>query len=97
MPNEQRTPMTESERQLMLRVLDGNPELATFVYHLWHYRKAENMLRYLIANDLVGAKLWLFVKQECGGTPMNLAKELLKRINNAKEISSVLIGRDFLS
>lgn len=96
-PKPKETPMTEKERMLMLRILDGRPDLTPVVYHLWHYRRSEQIFKYLIQAGLTGAKLAVFMLQECKGTPMNLAKEVLRRIDREAGVKAVMVGRDFLT
>lgn len=88
--------MTEQKRQLMLEVMDGFPPNATLLYHLNSFTRCEQILLWLIKNRVTGKNLFEFHKVQFQGSILNMAKEILRRIDHNQELKPILVGKDFI-
>jgi tRNA A37 threonylcarbamoyladenosine biosynthesis protein TsaE len=90
-------PMSEERRILHLMVMDGDASAAPLLYHLDKYRRADELLKWLIRNGLTGRRFVEWVKCEHGNSVLKAGAYLLMKIEHEKKTRPVLIGDDYLT
>lgn len=88
--------MTEYERGLILRVVDGfAPNLPIMFTLKQHYPACNKILEYLIKNKYTGPKLYMWIKHDLNNSPLAAWKYCLRKIENERS-REVILGRDFV-
>lgn len=80
--------MTDMERQLLLKVHDGDQDNLPFLHLLFQYKGRTEMLLLLMRRGLKGKILTDFVINECQGEPLRFLHWLLKEVNNVNQPTS---------
>lgn len=88
--------MTNERRTLMLMVMDGHPSVPALLYHLDRFRRCDDMLRWLIRNQLTGAKFLEWVRHEHGGSILKAGAFVLQRLARDHSMPRIIGGRDYL-
>lgn len=80
----------------MLRVMMGNSEVLPYLYHFDSYRRCEQMLNWLIKNQLTGKEFLAWVKFHFNVSMLEVGRFILAQIDHEKGHRPVLLGRDIL-
>ena len=81
--------------ELMQRVADGNLQIGVPLWHFNNLTRCDEILSWLVRNRITGKEFLLFMKFYCGGSILNTAKEVLRRIDANEECGAILVGRDY--
>jgi hypothetical protein len=89
--------VTPRMQDLIERVVDDYPKVCPFVYHCYCHRRSNEIWRYLIGSGLTGRKLHEWLTFHFGKSMLSPIKEILKRIDNEKNVQPIIAGRDYVS
>jgi hypothetical protein len=87
--------MSPKRRDLMFHVMDGVAETLPFLHHFDSQRRCEDILLWLIKNNLTGKNFISWAKTEFPGSILGITKFILGRLNQDKDYK-VLYGRDLI-
>lgn len=87
--------MNPRRRELLMKVMDGNPNCLPILYHLDQYLRCDQMLSWLIQNRFMGDEFLFWFKWECDSSLLSMGKFLLARIEK-NEKTQILYGRDLV-
>lgn len=87
--------MTDYERGLIFKVIGGFQPNFGLMYDLKkNYFACEKILEYLIRNNIIGERLFKWVKFELNNSPLEAWKYCLKHVHSDKN-HKVIYGRDY--
>jgi hypothetical protein len=87
--------MTDYERGLMFKVVDGFEPNFVLLYDLKkNYFACERILEYLIKNKITGERLFKWIKFELNNSPLKAWKFCLEHIHSDRN-HKVIYGRDY--
>ncbi len=89
-----KTLKSEEQRQLLLRVIDGIPQLAPLAWHLKEMRRCDDACRWLIQNNLTGRELYAFWTLQHGNSFLKVIAAITKGLEKLDKTRPVLVGRD---
>jgi hypothetical protein len=81
-------PLTDKRRDLMHRVMYGNPDLAGVMHILHHYKFCDTFLQWMIANNYTGKNLVLLLTRKHGSSVPKLVGEIVTYCNGANTLKS---------
>ena len=88
--------MTPLRRKFMLNIVQDRSEIVPFMHYLDRFHRCDDMLEWLVKNNLTGLRFLDFTKDRCKGSMLEVARYLLQRCEKTKEARPVLIMRDFV-
>jgi hypothetical protein len=87
--------LTPLRRELMLRVMDGDKDLAPIMYS-WNRRpRVEEVLCWLIANRYTGRTLLEFMQHSHGARIHGFFQWVLQQIEKSPTPPPIILGRDW--
>jgi dTDP-glucose pyrophosphorylase len=91
--------MSQLRRQLLLAVVDDQPGLAEQLYVFTQFIRCDELLSWLIDNNITGKNFQDWVKSKHHGSTFSAAKFVLTRVKERRptELLPVIAGRDFLA
>lgn len=88
--------ITPIMRELMFQCMDGDQRLAPIMHNFYQFVRCTDILRWLVQNNLRGMTLFNWLKIEFQGSPLEMVKFILGRIEGQKEKKcAILYGKDF--
>jgi hypothetical protein len=69
--------VTEERKQLMLEVMDGHPKLPEHLVHINRFERCDEILRWLIKNEITGARFVEWVRFEHRGSVLQACNTIL--------------------
>lgn len=89
--------MSPITRDLMLRAIDGRPELPAFMFHVKQMRQCDKVLVWLLDNRLTGQELVRWLNSWPQRSYLGPINFILKRIEkDATGPRAIKVGRDWL-
>lgn len=86
--------MDTNRRMKMLKILDGQPELPTLLWHFDKLSRCDEVLDWLIKNRVTGKRLVEFYETyNC--SILSCASDILKRINAETVAGKIIAGKDY--
>jgi len=86
--------MTPYQRESFLKLSDGVPEVLPLLYHIDRLRRKDEVLKWLISNQITGKKLLEFF-QNCGSSSLQLCSIVLSKVKK-QSVEKVYAGKDYL-
>jgi len=87
--------MNENKRELIFKVIDGDPRVVDVMYHFDRFVHCEPMLRWLIANQITGKKFFELYLEGFKASWLTMGKWIIMKINKDKDLKPLIGGRDF--
>ena len=89
--------MTNAERDLIFRVVDGRNELLPFMHHIWSYRRRLEILRWFLVNHITGKNLIAWKESIHARSQLLPVEFVLKQLEKSKENHRpTVVGRDYI-
>lgn len=79
----------------MFQVMEDLAMILPILYHLDQYHRCDEMLLWLIKNNLTGQKFLDWFKFECHSSFLSMSKNILSRVEK-NEKSVILYQRDMI-
>lgn len=95
MTNQKKQIKNEVRAEMMRAVANGQTSLGVLLWHFNQMTRCDEILSWLLKNNITGFELMGFMRFGCGNGILNTAKEILRRIDRDKEASAILVGRDY--
>jgi len=86
--------MTPQRRDLMLQVMNGEPQALHYLHHLNFYTRCDDILSWLIKSRLTGKEFIQWSRFSFRDSMLNMSKHILSRIEKTDK-NSILYGIDF--
>jgi len=83
------------KRELMYKAYGGNPRANLILQFLDHHVRCEDILEWLVKNNIVGTELVTYHKHECHGSHLLMFETIVSKIDK-KERTPTLLGRDWI-
>lgn len=80
--------------ELAARVWDGEQRLRTLIEFLASFYRNEEILRYLLKENLTGRKLWDWMREEQGGSVMRVVQFVMMKLDKDLELKPIVFGKD---
>lgn len=93
--SDMRTIHSESFRQKQLRLLDGRQDLMHHMYHINNLVHGEAIADWLLKRGLKGALLKEWLLEQFKDSVIEMAKHIVKDVNNANKANPIILGRDY--
>tara|TARA_B100000749_G_C18269903_1_gene399908 strand:- start:393 stop:710 length:318 start_codon:yes stop_codon:yes gene_type:complete len=87
--------MSFLQRELYLRIVDGDPRVMPIVHQIHNYRYSVDISRWLYENQITGKILLDFLKVSFENSIMGMVKFIIMKINRAKEIKPIYVNKDY--
>lgn len=87
--------MTNERRRLYLDVMDGYIGLINIMYQWEHLVRCDDILKWLLANNLRGKKLYETIKTDFAFSSLKTAQYILQKIDKNLEQKPVIYGVDY--
>jgi len=88
--------MTEQTREMMLRLADGASEVLPILHIMHnHYARCDEMLRWLIRNQISGRDMVLMVRYQHSNSPLEFFKWLTAKLDHDNELRPMFIGNQY--
>lgn len=88
--------MTPIRREMMFKIADGNVQIFPRLYHLDRLTRCDDVLAFLLRENITGRRFLDCLREEHGGSVLELAKWAIKKINRDAETRPIIGGRDFI-
>lgn len=79
---------------LIFEIADDDPRMLPVLHILNHFVRCEEMFRWCLKNKLRGSRLFILLKEQFKGSPLELGKFLLSQIEN-EEKKRIFEGKDW--
>jgi len=87
--------MDNFRRDLMFRVISGDVRVIPIVYQIDQFKDCDKILRWLIANSIVGYQLFEWLKLYHGNSPLRMVTHIINLIErNANVKRRLYANRD---
>lgn len=86
--------MNEIRRQMMLKIADDEMRVLPILYHADRLTRCDEVLMYLIKNNITGIKLLNYF-QDQNNSILNLLSDILRRVNKESKKQKILAGKDY--
>ena len=86
--------MTNSQRDLMFKVMNGRAEVLPYLHHFTHYAQCELILKWLIKSRLVGKEFLDWSAKSFGNSLMGPAQFIISRVTYSD--GKIELGRDWV-
>lgn len=86
--------MSPQRRDLMFRVMDGDPRVSHYLYHLDQFHKCDLMLNWLIQNRLTGREFLNWARFHFGASILDMCRFILGHLEKNREYRPILLGKD---
>lgn len=87
--------MNESKRDLIFKVIDGDPRVVDVMFHFDRFVHCERILQWLIKNKLTGARFFDVYLNEFKASWLTMGKWIIMKIQKDTEMKPIIGGRDF--
>jgi len=87
--------MSDRRRELILRLVDGDPDSLVLAYLLTQYTRCDTIIAWLIRQNITGKKFSDWVKYEWEKSVLTMVKHILKKVDSDVTTRPILIGPDF--
>ena len=87
--------MSPFRREMMLRVVDGNPTLIPVMHQLTHYRDCDKFLKWLITNNITSKNLVEWLRDTFRNSTMSMVKFIIKKNNKDNETKPIILNKDW--
>jgi DNA-binding CsgD family transcriptional regulator len=87
--------MSPKERELHLRVADGNPDALPFLYTFHSFVRCQEILSWLIEHRITGERFLEWIIKEHDKRVLSAGAFVLSKLEKEKTLKPVLAGRDF--
>lgn len=88
--------MNQKTRDLTLWVVDDCNDALPLVFQLSHYKRYDDILVWLIKNNLIGFEFVQWSKHLFGHSTLSMAKHILRLLHRDTEDRPILYGRDIV-
>lgn len=88
--------MTEERRTMMLMVAQDHPAAPPYLWHLNRFRRCDQILSWLIRNELTGMKFIQWVRNDHGGSILNAGAAVLQKLDRESGPRKIIGGKDYL-
>lgn len=79
----------------MQRIADGQAHVGFYLWHFKSLARCEDILDWCLKNRVTGKEFLLFSRFYCGGSILETAKEILRRIDKSETTAPIVLGRDY--
>lgn len=87
--------MNEMKRELIFKVIDGDPRVVDIMFHFDRFKHCERMLQWLVANKITGSKFFDIYLNQFKASWLTMGKWIVMKINKDSELKPLIGGRDF--
>lgn len=87
---------TNFRRALMLKVMDGDARLTTYLYEWNKLTRCDQVLNWFLRNRLTSKTLYEWLQLNFGMKILEPAKFVLKEIDRDFEVKNIKVGKDYL-
>jgi hypothetical protein len=89
--------LTPRQRELILRLSDGQMATLPILYHFINYRRCNDIFQWLLSNGFTGNNLIALVNREFGNQMLNVVKFILMKIDKDRVMKPLFLGKDYLA
>jgi hypothetical protein len=88
--------MNARQKEMVLRVADGNFDTLPILYNFLNYRRCDEILAWLSVNKITGNNLITLVNREFGNQILSVVKFILMKIDKDRVMKPLFLGKDYL-